>query len=86
MASASDLAQTRADSVLLNDQLTLLPYAIRVAQRTRRIIKQNLAFSLTYNVIALPLAASGHVPPWAAAIGMVTSSLVVVMNALRLSR
>jgi P-type Cu2+ transporter len=86
MASASDLAQTRADSVLLNDQLTLLPYAIRVAQRTRRIIKQNLAFSLAYNVIALPLAASGHVPPWAAAIGMATSSLIVVMNALRLSR
>ena len=86
MASASDLAQTRADSVLLNNQLTLLPAAIKLAERTNRIIKQNLFFSLSYNLIALPLAASGQVPPWAAAIGMSMSSLVVVMNALRLSR
>jgi P-type Cu2+ transporter len=85
MACASDLAQTRADSVLLNNQLTLLPAAIKIAQRTRSIIKQNLIFSLTYNVIALPLAATGHVAPWAAAIGMTMSSLIVVMNALRLN-
>lgn len=86
MAQASDLAQTRADSVLLNNQLTLLPRAIKIAERTNRIIKQNLLFSLSYNLLALPLAASGHVPPWAAAIGMSMSSLVVVMNALRLSK
>jgi Cu2+-exporting ATPase len=86
MASASDLAQTRADTVLLNNQLLLLPKAIQIAQRTRHIIKQNLAFSLTYNLIALPLAACGFVAPWAAAIGMTVSSLVVVLNALRLSK
>lgn len=86
MASASDLAQTRADTVLLNNQLTLLPQAILLAQRTRRIIKQNLYFSLGYNVVALPLAASGHIAPWAAAIGMTASSLFVVFNALRLSK
>ncbi|MET0356871.1 MAG: heavy metal translocating P-type ATPase [Cellvibrio sp.] len=86
MASASDLAQTRADTVLLSNQLTLLPQAIEIAYRTRKIIKQNLMFSLTYNVIALPLAAMWHVAPWAAAIGMTMSSLIVVLNALRLSK
>lgn len=86
MAAASDLAQTRADTVLLNNQLTLLPEAILLAERTRKIIKQNLMFSLTYNLIALPLAAMGHVAPWAAAIGMTMSSLIVVLNALRLSK
>lgn len=86
MASASDLAQTRADSILLNNQLTQLPKAIEIAERTHNIIKQNLMFSLAYNLIALPLAASGHVAPWAAAIGMTMSSLIVVLNALRLSK
>lgn len=86
MASASDLAQTRADTVLLNNQLTLLPQAIQIAQRTHKIIKQNLLFSLSYNLVALPLAAMGHVPPWAAAIGMTMSSLIVVLNALRLNK
>lgn len=86
MASASDLAQTRADTVLLNNQLTLLPKAIEIAERTHNIIKQNLRLSLTYNLIALPLAASGYVAPWAAAIGMTMSSLIVVLNALRLSK
>lgn len=86
MASASDLAQTRADTVLLNNQLTLLPHAMLLAARTRHIIKQNLLFSLAYNLIALPLAAMGHVPPWAAAIGMTMSSLIVVLNALRLNQ
>jgi Cu2+-exporting ATPase len=86
MAAASDLAQTRADTVLLHDQLVLLPQAIRIAGRANSIIKQNLFFSLTYNLIALPLAATGHVAPWAAAIGMTMSSLIVVMNALRLSK
>jgi Cu2+-exporting ATPase len=86
MASASDLAQTRADTVLLNNQLTLLPDAIQLAERTRKIIKQNLMFSFAYNLIALPLAAMGHVAPWAAAIGMTMSSLIVVLNALRLSK
>jgi P-type Cu2+ transporter len=86
IAASSDLTQTRADAVLLSNQLTVLPDAIRIAVRTRRIIKQNLFFSLAYNFVALPLAAMGYVPPWAAAIGMTMSSLMVVMNALRLSR
>jgi len=85
MASASDLAQTRADSVLLNDNLGVLYNAILLARRTRRIIKQNLRFSLTYNVLAVPLAAAGLIPPYIAAIGMTMSSLIVIFNSLRLT-
>ena len=55
-----------------------------MARRTRHIIAQNLIWALVYNVIALPLAAAGLIAPWMAAIGMSASSLVVVLNALRL--
>lgn len=85
MASASELAQTRADSVLLNDNLLVLFNALMLARRTQRVIRQNLRFSLTYNLLALPLAAAGFVAPWMAAIGMTASSLVVIFNSLRLS-
>lgn len=85
MASAADLTQTRADAVLLNEQLMVLVKAVRLARQTRRTIRQNLTISLTYNLLALPLAAAGFVTPWMAAIGMTASSLVVIMNSLRLS-
>ena len=84
MASASDLAQTRADAILLNNRLEVIADALVLAKRTRTVIRQNLRFSLVYNLLALPLAAAGMVPPWLAAIGMTASSLVVVFNALRL--
>jgi Cu2+-exporting ATPase len=86
MASASDLAQTRADSVLLNDRLEVLAEALAIARRTKSIITQNLRFSLIYNLLALPLAAAGMIPPWLAAIGMTASSLIVIFNALRLTK
>lgn len=85
MASASDLAQTRADAVLLNERLLVLFNAIVLARKTQRIIKQNLRFSLAYNLLALPLAAAGWVAPWQAAIGMTASSLIVIFNSLRLN-
>jgi Cu2+-exporting ATPase len=85
MAAASDLAQTRADSVLLNDDLMVVHEAMVIARRTRRIIKQNLRFSLAYNILALPLASAGWIAPWMAAIGMTASSLVVIFNSLRLN-
>lgn len=84
MASASDLAQTRADAVLLNNQLAVIAEALTIARRTKAIIQQNLRFSLLYNLLALPLAAAGMIPPWLAAIGMTASSLIVIFNALRL--
>jgi Cu2+-exporting ATPase len=85
MASASDLAQTRADAVLLNERLDVLSNAVQLAHRTQGIIRQNLRFSLTYNALAIPLAAAGFVAPWMAAIGMTASSLVVIFNSLRLN-
>ncbi len=57
-----------------------------MARRTLRIIRQNLTWAIVYNLVALPLAAAGYVAPWMAAIGMSASSLVVVLNALRLNR
>jgi len=85
MGHASALAQVSADIVLLGDTLTALPPMIDLARRTQRIVKQNLVWAATYNLVALPLAAFGFVPPWLAAIGMSMSSIVVVLNALRLS-
>jgi len=86
MGSGSDLARTSADVVLLGDQLQLLTPALRLARKTRTVIRQNLAWALAYNLTVLPLAVTGNVAPWAAAIGMSASSLLVVTNALRLSR
>ncbi|WP_317930750.1 heavy metal translocating P-type ATPase [Halioxenophilus sp. WMMB6] len=86
MAGATDLAQTKADAVLLTGDLTLLLKAMQFAKRLQVTIRQNLAWALAYNGIALPLAVAGLVPPWAAAIGMSASSLVVVANAMRLGR
>jgi len=80
------LAQTSADIVMLGESLEPLQTAIRTARQTMRIVRQNLAWAIVYNATALPLAALGYVPPWAAAIGMSASSLIVVLNALRLSR
>lgn len=84
MASGTDLAQLTADSLLLRDDLRTLVVARDTARRSGRIIRQNLGWALAYNLSALPLAALGLLPPWAAALGMSASSLVVVGNALRL--
>lgn len=83
---ATDLAKTNADTVLTNGRLEVLLAAIDGAAATRRIIRQNIGWALLYNLVALPIAAAGLVPPWAAAIGMSLSSLIVVTNALRLNR
>ncbi|WP_096086279.1 heavy metal translocating P-type ATPase [Agaribacterium haliotis] len=86
MPSASQLAKVNADSVLLNPQLTTLLEAMQFSARVKRVIRQNLSWALGYNALALPAAALGYIPPWLAAIGMSLSSLVVVLNSLRLSR
>ncbi len=86
MAEGALLAQTSADVIMLGHSLTPLVTALRTAKQTMRIVRQNLGWAIVYNATALPLAALGFVPPWAAAIGMSASSLIVVLNALRLSR
>ncbi|MDX9875643.1 MAG: HAD hydrolase family protein, partial [Spongiibacteraceae bacterium] len=86
MSNASQLAKTRADCMLLGPQLSRLLALLWQGVRTRRIVRENLAWALGYNIIALPLAAAGLVAPWLAAVGMSASSLLVVLNALRLQR
>ncbi len=82
----AEAAQAAADMVLLSSEIGRLADGVRLARKTQRIIRQNLAWSALYNALALPAAALGHVTPWMAGIGMSSSSLLVVLNALRLSR
>ncbi len=86
MASSTDLAMTSADAVLLRDDLSLLLDARSWAARAHRVIRQNLTWAVLYNLTMLPLAALGYVAPYAAALGMSLSSLLVTLNSLRLSR
>ena len=80
------LAQTNADVIMLGESLHPITTALGLSRKTLRIVRQNLTWAVVYNATALPLAAAGMVPPWLAAIGMSFSSLVVVLNALRLNR
>ncbi|AXA85017.1 cadmium-translocating P-type ATPase [Lysobacter oculi] len=86
MGEGAALAQRAADLVVTSGRVTRLPQAIAIARRTRSVIRQNLAWAAAYNLLALPLAASGHVTPWMAALGMALSSLLVTLNALRLAK
>ena len=84
MGGGTQLAHASADMLLLSEQLPQLVTAVVTSRRTLMIIRQNLVWALVYNLLALPLAATGWIAPWMAAIGMSGSSLVVVANALRL--
>jgi Cu2+-exporting ATPase len=84
MGQGAQLAHASADMVVLSERLVTLAVGIQKARDTRRIIRQNITWSISYNLSAVPLAAAGMVAPWVAAIGMSLSSLVVVFNALRL--
>lgn len=86
MGSATDLAKTSADAILLSNRLGSLVDALDVARKTRRIIIENLAWATLYNGLVIPFAAIGWVTPGWAAIGMSISSLLVVLNAMRLTR
>ena len=86
MGGGTQLAQASADMVLLSEHLPHLVDAVKMAQRSVAIVHQNLTWALVYNGLALPLASMGYIAPWMAAIGMSASSLVVVLNALRLNK
>jgi Cu2+-exporting ATPase len=86
MGGGADLARANADVVLLGNDLQSLPQGLVLARRTLRIVKQNLVWAFAYNFLAIPLAMGGWVTPWMAGIGMSASSLLVVLNALRLQR
>ncbi|MBI3146382.1 MAG: heavy metal translocating P-type ATPase [Pseudogulbenkiania sp.] len=84
MGSGTDVARASGDMVLINDSLALVPSAVTLSKKTLAIIRQNLVWAVLYNIVALPLAMAGHVTPWLASLGMASSSLLVVCNALRL--
>ena len=86
MNGATDLARTSADAILVSPRLARIVEAIEISRATRRVMRQNMVWSVCYNFSAMPLAAMGLIPPWLAAIGMSASSLVVVGNAMRLNR
>jgi len=83
-ASALDASRAASDIVLLGTSLTAIPYAIATARSARARVIENFAIAACYNMIAIPVALSGHATPLAAAIAMSLSSLTVLFNALRL--
>jgi Cu2+-exporting ATPase len=85
MGNGTSIAQHSADCIWLGHQLTDLDSAFVIARRTMHIVRQNLAWALAYNLTAIPLAMTGMLAPWMAALGMSLSSLLVMLNALRLS-
>lgn len=86
MGRGAMVARLHADAVIVSNHLADLVAARRLAQRMMRVIRQNLAWAAAYNLACVPLALLGWLPPWAAGLGMACSSLVVVLNALRLAR
>lgn len=84
MGGGTDVAKASADMTLLGDNLEKLLEARLLALRTRKIIRENLAWSLGYNLLILPLAVAGLVAPYIAVVGMSASSIIVVSNSLRL--
>jgi Cu2+-exporting ATPase len=86
VGAAVPLAQAQSDLVLPGAQLLMLPIMLDQSRRTLKIVKQNLAWAAVYNAIGVPLAVGGFLPAWLAGLGMALSSLLVVLNAARLSR
>lgn len=82
--SASDAGQNAADAIFLGDSLAPVTTAVRAARATQKVVRQNFAMAIGYNLIAVPLAIMGLVTPLIAALAMSGSSLIVVANALRL--
>ena len=85
LGQAVPLAQARSDFVLIGGELSAVVDTLVRSRQTVRIVRQNLAWSLAYNASCIPLAVAGWLPAWAAGLGMALSSLLVVLNALRLS-
>ncbi len=82
----SDLVKSRADVLLLSGRLGALTSLVQVGRKMLTIMRQNLLWAALYNLTAIPLAAFGFAPPWLAAIGMASSSLLVLANATRVLR
>lgn len=86
MGAGALLARGQADAVLMADRIDDVLLLRRLSRRCLRVIRQNIGWAAAYNAVCVPLALAGLLPPWAAGMGMATSSLFVVGNALRLRR
>nr|WP_233566559.1 heavy metal translocating P-type ATPase [Cohnella endophytica] len=86
IGTGTDVAMEAADVTLMRGDLNSIPDAIAMSRRTMQNIKQNLFWALAYNVVGIPIAASGFLAPWLAGAAMALSSVSVVLNALRLQR
>ncbi len=84
MGSGADIALDVSDVILTNDSVKSLYDAFVISRMSLKVIKENLAFSLLYNIITIPLAMSGHIIPLFAALSMSLSSLIVVGNSMRI--
>ena len=84
MRRGADISRGQADILMLGEDIRCLGDALHLADKTTRIIRQNILWALGYNLIALPLAMLGYVEPWMAAVGMSGSSLLVLANSSRL--
>ena len=84
MGGGTQVAHASSDIVLLSENLNEIWHALETGRASMQVIRQNFVWAIGYNLLALPFAAMGFVPPWLASLGMSTSSLVVVLNALRL--
>lgn len=85
LGQALALTQSRADLVLMSGRLDMLVPVLARSRQSLRVVRQNLVWSVVYNAACVPLALMGWLPAWAAGLGMASSSLLVVLNALRLS-
>jgi len=84
MGQGAPISQARSDMVLISNDLRDLAYAVKITSASLSLIKQNLGWAVLYNVIAIPAAMAGILAPWHAAIGMSLSSIIVVLNSLRI--
>jgi P-type Cu2+ transporter len=85
MTEASDLTKLNADMLLLNNKIDTLITMLKIVSKTNRTIHINFIWALGYNLTALPFAIMGYIAPWMAALGMSLSSLIVVINATRIT-
>ena len=86
MGQGALVARAQSDAIVVSNRLGDLLVMHDLARRSMRIVRQNLAWAAFYNLTCIPLAMVGWLPPWAAGLGMASSSLLVIVNSMRLAQ